>query len=194
MTLTHGGVTPTLLFDTSDLQNTESLSKQQHKLIPDRDGVCMSMVIDWIVKSSQTPGGVTSKSELKSGLALSLAQTAYMLDTVGQGDAAFIDSQGASVNSSTTLKKKWYSTKKGRYQDVALACTGLIGYALLNIRGGGGHALGYRQKGGVVQFFDPNAGVLQFTSSLDFAKWFPGYVTNNYSDLLNEVELVKIKV
>jgi hypothetical protein len=41
-------------------------------------------------------------------------------------------------------------------------------------------------------FFDPNEGILQFSSSQDFAKWFPSYIKGEYPDLLDSVTLKKI--
>src|SRR5690348_13999349 len=108
----YAGVSPTLVADTSNLQNTEKLSRVANKLIKNRNGVCMAMVIDWIQKCHQIPGGVTSASQLKSGLALSLAQTAYMRhvfdDDSEDGNAqGYIANMGLSVNTTTTLKKKF---------------------------------------------------------------------------------------
>jgi hypothetical protein len=194
MTITYAGITPTLLIDTKDLQDTEKLSKQGNRLVRNHNGVCASMVVDWIQKSLDLPNGVTDKSQLKSGLALSLAQTAYMRH-VFKGDEGFVDTHGMKVNSATSIQRK--TGLKGLLQkdpliSVATACAGLIGYAWISIRGDGGHALGYRQKGGVVQCFDPNEGILQFNSSQDFAKWFPPYVKGEYADLRNEVILRKV--
>lgn len=195
MAITYSGITPTLLFDTSDLQSTEKLSKKGNKLVKNRNGVCASMVIDWIQKSSDS-GGVTDKSQLKSGLALSMAQTAYMRHVFG-GDNEFVESQGMGVNTSTSIERK--TGLKGLFQkdpliSVAKACAGMVGYGWISIRGDGGHALGYRQKGGIVQLFDPNEGIMQFSNSADFAKWFPAFVKGEYPDLLDEVILRKISV
>ena len=190
---TYAGVTPTLLFDTSDLQSTEKLSKKGNKLVKNRNGVCASMVVDWIQRSMEL-GGVTEKSQLKSGLALSLAQTAYMRHVFG-GDNEFVDTHGMKVNTSTSIERK--TGLKGLFQkdpliSVATACAGLVGYAWISIRGDGGHAIGYRQKHGAVQCFDPNEGILQFANGADFAKWFPAYVKGEYPDLLEEVILRKV--
>lgn len=195
MALTYSGVTPTLLFDTSDLQSTEKLSKKGNKLVKNQNGVCASMVVDWIQKSMELPGGITAKSELKSGLALSLAQTAYMRHVFG-GDDEFVETHGMNVNTSTAIDRK--TGLKGLFQkdpliSVANACAGTVGCAWISIRGDGGHALGYRQKGGVVQFFDPNEGVMQFASSADFAKWFPAFVKGEYPDLTKKVVFRKVK-
>ena len=195
MAIDYAGITPMLLVDTGDLQGTEKLSPQNGKLVRNKNGVCMSMVVDWIQKCQQTPGGVTDKSQLKSGLSLALAQTAYMRDAFGaeSGPDAFIESHGMNVDGSTTLKKKFFAFKKGRYQQVAAACAGMHGYAQISIYGDGGHALGFRREKGVVQFFDPNEGILQFTSGTDFAKWFPSYITHEYPDLLDEIIMRKVK-
>ena len=194
MAITYGGITPTLLIDTSDLQNTEKLSKKGNKLVKNRNGVCMSMVIDWIQKSMELGGGVTDKSQLKSGLALALAQTAYMRHVFSDAEG-FIDTHGMKVNTSSSHERK--KGLKGLFQKdplirVATACAGLIGYAQISIFGDGGHALGYRQTGGVVQFFDPNEGILQFASGTAFAKWFPPFVKGEYPDLLDEIILRKV--
>jgi hypothetical protein len=192
MPITYGGVTPALVIDTTDLQDTEKLSPRNGKLVRNRNGVCMAMVLDWIKKCHEIPGGVTDKSQLKSGLSLALAQTAYMRGAFGEyapdGKAeGFIESHLLSVNASNTLRKKRFSFKKSRFQRVATALAGLVGYAQISIFGDGGHALGYRQKGGVIQFFDPNEGILQFNSGMEFAKWFPSYVKHEYPDLLDEI-------
>jgi hypothetical protein len=201
MPIDYAGVSPNLLVDTRRLQSTEKLSKQGNTLVRNNNGVCMAMVTDWIQKSSASPGGVTDVSQLKSGLALSLAQTAYMrgvFDTASgtsaDDDSAFMASQGVGTNTSTTLKKKFFSTKKGRLEKIAVACGGLIGYALIAISGDGGHALGYRQTGGVVQFFDPNEGIMGFSNAKDFSKWFPTYIVKEYPDLTDSVTLTKAKV
>jgi virulence surface antigen len=195
MAITYAGVTPVLKIDTRDLQDTEKLSKKGNTLVANRNGVCMSMVVDWIQKSLDLPGGVTEKSQLKSGLGLSLAQTAYMRHVFKDADG-FVETHGMSVNASTSIDRK--KGLKGLFQkdpliSVATACAGLVGYAQISIFGDGGHALGYRQKDGVVQFFDPNEGILEFASSQDFAKWFPPFIKGEYPDLLDEVILRKVK-
>jgi len=195
MAITYSGITPTLLSDTSSLQSTETLTKEGNKLVKNRNGVCASLVLDWIQKSMEAPGGVTDKSELKSGLALSLMQASYECDTIGDTTKDFVQAQGMHVNVSTSVERK--SGLKGLFQrdpliSVAKACAGMIGHAWISIRGNGGHAVGFRQKGGVVQFFDPNEGIMQFSSSADFAKWFPPYVRGEYPDLLDEVIMRKI--
>lgn len=194
----YAGVSPTLVADTSALQSTEKLSKKGNKLFKNRDGVCMAMVIDWIQKCHEIPGGVTSASQLKSGLALSLAQTAYMRHVFDDdssdhaNDLGYATSQGLNASTPKTYKKTFFSTKKGRLQKVAMACCGYTGYARISIRGNGGHALGFRNSGGV-QFFDPNEGILAFNSTNDFAKWFPSYVINEYPTLTERVLFSKVK-
>jgi virulence surface antigen len=200
VSITYSGITPTLVFATDDLQGTENLDWRPSKtkgvpgkLVKNRDGVCQSLVIDWIQKSKQTAGGVTDKSQLKSGLALALMQTAYMRDVFD--DDGVVETHGLSVNTANALNRK--TGLKGLLQrdpliQIGTACAGLVGYALINIYGGGGHALGYKQKDGVVQFFDPNEGILQFSSSQEFAKWFPSYIKGEYPDLLDSVTLKKI--
>ena len=193
MAITYSGITPTLQFDTSDLQSTEKLSKVGNKLVKNRNGVCISMVIDWIEKSIETPGGVTDKSQLKSGLSLALMQTAYMRDVFD--DDSLVETHGLSVNTSTEIGRK--TGIRALFQTdplirIATACAGLVGYALITVSGDGGHALGYKQKNGVVQCFDPNEGILAFSTGSDFAKWFPPYVKGEYPDLLKSVEMKKI--
>lgn len=195
--INYAGVSPTLVADTSALQSTEKLSRKGNKLIKNKNGVCMAMVIDWIQKCHDIPGGVTSASQLKSGLALSLAQTAYMRhvfdDDSADGNAqGYMQSHGLTVNKTKTIKKSFFSTKKGRLQRVAMSCCGYTGYARISIFGNGGHALGFRNSG-AVQFFDPNEGILGFNSTNAFAKWFPSYITNEYPDLLDEVVFSRVK-
>ena len=194
MSITYGGVTPTLVTNTADMQDTEKLSPQNGKLVRNRNGVCMAMVVDWIKKCHEIPGGVTDRSQLKSGLSLALAQTAYMRGAFGEFEAAekseaFIESYMLDVTDIARLRKKRFSLQKSRYIRVATGLAGYVGYALIGIVGDGGHALGYRQTRGVIQFFDPNVGILQFNSGKDFAKWFPSYIKNEYSDLLAEISL-----
>ena len=194
MTTTYSGITPTLLFNTSDLQNTEKLSKVGGKLVKNRNGVCLSMVIDWIQKSIETAGGVTDKSQLKSGLSLALMQTAYMRDVFDED--GLVNTQGLNVNTSSEIRRK--TGLKGLVQkdpliQIGTACAGMNGYALINIFGGGyGHGLGFKQKTGTVQFYDPNEGVLQFASAKDFAKWFPSYIKGEYPDMRERIEMKKI--
>ena len=195
MPITYAGITPTLLFDTRDLQDTEKLSRRNGKLMRNRNGVCMALVVDWLQKSQQLPGGVTEKSQLKSGLALSLAQTAYMRHAFQEAgtsnDSSFIQGQGLSVENYASLKKKFFSTKKGRLEKIALACA-FGGYVYIGVSGNGGHALGYRQTRGVFQFFDPNEGILQFNSATDFVKWFPAYIVGEYPDLVDLLEYTRV--
>jgi len=194
MAITYSGITPTLLFDTSDLQNTEKLSKVGGQLVKNRNGVCLSMVIDWIQKSIETTGGVTDKSQLKSGLSLALMQTAYMRDVFDED--GLIDTQGLTVNTSTEIRQK--KGLKGLFQknpviQIATALAGMNGYALINIFGGGfGHGLGFKQRAGTVQFYDPNEGIMQFASAQDFAKWFPSYIKGEYPNMRERIELKKV--
>jgi hypothetical protein len=43
-----------------------------------------------------------------------------------------------------------------------------------------------------VQFYDPNEGVLEFTNAKDFAKWFPSYISGEYPDMRERIELKKV--
>lgn len=195
MSITYSGITPTMLFDTSDLQNTEKLSRVGNKLVKNRNGVCAAMVVDWLQKCQEIPGGVTQKSQLKSGLALALSQTAYMrhvFEVEGVSNrAGFMQSNGLGIENSATKKKTFFSTKQGRLEKIALACV-FGGYIFISINGAGGHALGYRQIKGVYEFFDPNEGVLQFNSSTDFVKWFPAYIKGEYPDLVDTLVYTRV--
>jgi virulence surface antigen len=196
MPITYAGISPTVLIDTQDLQHTEKLSRRNGKLVRNQNGVCMSLVVDWLQKCQQIPGGVTAKSQLKSGLALSLAQTAYMRHAFQQdgelNDASFIHGQGLAIENYARKKKKLFSTKKGRLEKIALACA-FGGDIYIGISGDGGHALGYHQTSGVYQFFDPNEGILQFNSAEDFVKWFPQYIRGEYPDLVDLLEYTRVR-
>lgn len=196
MPITYGGITPTLIIDTYELQNTEKLSRSNGKLVKNRNGVCMAMVVDWLQKCQRLPGGITDASQFTSGLGLSLAQTAYMRDALqGEGeseDGSFIRGFGMSVENYGNKKKKFFSSKKGRLEKIALACL-FGGYVYIGLSGDGGHALGYRQTRGVCQFFDPNEGVMEFNSPREFAKWFPRYVTGEYPELCDLIEYTRVK-
>ncbi|MBY0372711.1 MAG: hypothetical protein K2Q23_01875 [Bryobacteraceae bacterium] len=196
MPIDYAGISPTLLIDTGALQGTEKLSRRNGKLIRNKNGVCMALVVDWLQKSQQLPGGVTDISQFKSGLSLSLAQTAYMrhaFQGAGQSnDRTFIENSGLNVESYASKKKSFFSSKKGRLTDIALACA-FGGYIYIGISGDGGHALGYIQKRGVYQFFDPNEGVLALDSAEAFVKWFPSYIKGEYPDLVDLLEYTRVK-
>ncbi len=204
MNITCAGITPRVLIKTNDLQNTEKLSKgADGRFFKNHNGVCASMVVDWIEKCKENPAGVTDKSQLKSGLALSLMQSANMLTTYGSDRTrkGFMEAFGLTVNTSTSLKNTPQETgffsffKKSTptpYEQVGVALGGMTGLAYISIRGNGGHALGYWQQRGSVQFFDPNEGVMQFISGNAFAKWFPTYIGTNYSTLMTDIEFFKI--
>jgi hypothetical protein len=203
---TYGGVTPTLIVNTKALQSTEKLSPSGGKLVRDRNGVCMALVLDWIRKCHEIPGGVTDTSQLKSGISLAVAQTAYMRGTFGAHgtDDAFIQSHGLSVRGETD------HSGGGNLQSVATKLAGLVGYAWIGVRSDlgvagspiasllgdlgqdQGHAMGYRHKDGVIQLFDPNIGILQFASSADFGKWFCAYVAQEYPDLVDKIIVKEI--
>ena len=200
MPINYAGVTPNLVIDTRDLQASEKLVPHAQddgttRLIADQGGVCASMVVDWIQKCHDTPGGVTDKAQLKGSWALSIAHTAYRRGAFGNYDPSdkekgFVETHGLSVNAQTSIEKRWWTFKRSRYQRVAQACAGMVGYAYISIRGNGGHALGFRRTGGVVEFFDPNEGIMQFNSAQDFARWFPPYVINEYPNLLDTIIMI----
>jgi hypothetical protein len=148
--------------------------------------------MDWLYKCSQIPGSVTQKSQLKSGLSLSLAFSSYMLGThaAEDTDESFIESSGLETVGYAEKKAKFFSTKAGRCQSIAVKLTGITGLVYISLAG---HALGYRQQGGVVQFFDPNEGVMQFASAKDFAKWFSPFIISEYSDLLKYIRIKKVQ-
>ncbi|KAA6460279.1 hypothetical protein DYQ86_14665 [Acidobacteria bacterium AB60] len=199
MPIAYAGINPTLKIDTRQLQKTEklSLNRATGVLFKNRRGVCISMVVDWIDKCQRIPGGVTDISELKSGLALSLAQTAYMRHAFQEGsdsnDKSFIENQGLTISTYSSLENKFFSTKKGRLQRMATALAGLVGYAYIGVSGDGGHALGYRRERGLIQCLDPNEGILEFNSGTEFAKWFPAYMLGEYPDVVDRLELTKIR-
>jgi hypothetical protein len=107
-----------------------------------------------------------------------------------------IDTQGLKVNTSNEIRQK--KGLKGLLQknpliQIATALAGMNGYALINIFGGGyGHGLGFKQRAGTVQFYDPNEGVLEFTNAKDFAKWFPSYISGEYPNMRERIELKKV--
>jgi hypothetical protein len=66
----------------------------------------------------------------------------------------------------------------------------------LNVRNGvfdhEGHAMGTRKGRGPFQFFDPNEGLLEFDSSLEFYDYLPNYLNTTYPDLLSKEAEVKL--
>jgi hypothetical protein len=103
--------------------------------------------MDWLYKCSQIPGSVIQKSQLKSGLSLSLAFSSYMLGThaAEDTDESFIESSGLETVGYAEKKAKFFSTKAGRCQSIAVKLTGITGLVYISLAG---HALGYRQQGG----------------------------------------------
>ena len=154
----------------------------------------MSTVVDWLLKCQQNPDGVTDISQLKGGLGLSLMQTSYMRGAFGakSGPDAFISDRGLTISASKTRKKTGGTLGTVQFQAVAMECLSLIGCAQISIFGDGGHALGFRQTSSKIQFYDPNEGILEFSSGNSFGKWFPPYIIGEYPDLLAEIVLRKV--
>jgi len=201
MPFEYGGVTPVRIVDTTDLQASEKMSMEKGKLVKSTGGVCLAMVADWILKCQQSPLGigVTSASQLKSGQSLAFAQTAYSRDvfskpggTEAEERTAFLVSQGLTVVGEV-LRSKKTGVGDAHLQRIAIDCVGLTGYAVISILGKeSAHAFGFRQRSGLVQFLDPNLGILGFQSANDFSRWFPSFVTDNYEHLMQAADLARV--
>jgi hypothetical protein len=107
MTVTFGGIAPTVVTETTYLQYTEHVEREKDGGIVRGHGVCLTLVFDWVAKC-KLHGTVSAASELKSGLSLTLAHTNYLLDQRGMKE-----SEGAPAIS----QESHSGTECGRVRD-----------------------------------------------------------------------------
>ncbi len=194
MSLTYKGITPVRSVDTRRLQSQTPVAGTTWKVTGGKvsvgtkgdPGICMTLVCFWLSRLIEGEP-VTSVSDFPSSFQLSIAQSAYEFKRA-KADEMIMQRFGVEANFHTVKKAKWYMWGKKRLQQIAAATTARAGYYLFGAAGEGAHALGIRTLG-AIQFFDPNEGILTFTSARDLATWLPPYMYEEYPDLRAEVEL-----
>jgi len=186
MNVTYGGVTPTVVAETTYLQYTEHVEREKGGGIVRGHGVCLTLVFDWVAKC-KLHGTVTDASQLKSGLSLTLAHTNYLLDqrNMRESEGSAGDIAGVTLGHRMWPSRRWKSGQWGNPVIKLVTKTASIrGFAKIAVFGAGaGHAFGYRHTD-LVQFFDPNVGILEFQSSGDYVKWAPEFLNQTYPFLL----------
>jgi len=191
---TYKGITPTLVVDTRDLQNTTPVAGTKWRRGSDgkftattgNEGTCATLVSFWL---SQRVAGtmVTDISQFPSKFTISIAQSGYEAEGGQIGTRpALLDRFGVMVNSEREKKRKWYMWSSKRLDESFATFASKPGYYYLSIQGDGGHALGIVTQG-TVQFFDPNEGIMTLNSAQDLKVWTPRYITHDYPDLLKEL-------
>jgi len=186
MSLTYGGVTPTVVAETTYLQYTEHVARDTGGGLVRGHGVCLTLVFDWVAKC-KLHGSVTDASQLKSGLSLTLAHTNYLLDIrkMKESEASAADLAGAGLGHRMWPSQRWRSGRWGNpVIKLVTKTAGIRGFAKIAVFGSGaGHAFGYRNAD-VTEFFDPNVGILQFESPQEYVKWAPDFLNHVYPFLL----------
>lgn len=200
MPLTFNRVTPTLVLDTTSLQNTVPVAGTKWKrsaegkfsATTNNEGICATLVAAWL---SHRANGVmvTGLDQFPGRFQLSIAQSAYEHGGTSVDDSGLRDLFGVKTLAGNIKKRKWYMWKSTRIKEVADAMTGWPGYYKIGIHGNGGHAIAAVTTG-QVQFFDPNEGILDFNSAEDLRKWLPAYITSDYPDLLKKINLYAVGV
>lgn len=200
MPLTHAGITPTLVVDTWSLQSNTPVSGGQWRVnasghmvsTATNPGICATLVSFWLGKRFEGHM-ITALSEFPGSFTLSIMQSSYMMAPMDDNEdyQRILDGCGMNLLTSTTKRRKWYMWKKTRLNQMMTAAVGWPGIYYLSIRGNGGHALGVATSG-TPQFFDPNEGILNFTSASDMRKWALSYIPRDYPDLLEEASLFAV--
>lgn len=192
MNLTYRKITPVLVVDTRPLQNHVPVAGTTWKKNDQGDftattgneGICATLVSFWLSKRADGVM-INGLGQFPSQFSLSIAQSAY---EIGGTRDALMDDFGIKAITRSDKSRKWYMWKKTRISNAAKAAASWPGYFYLAARGNGGHALGIATKG-TPQFFDPNSGILTFSSREDLGKWVPPYMLDWYPDLQKEIGL-----
>jgi len=190
------GVTPTLMIDTSTIQNTtptvrSKFNKKTGEMTDRATGVCASLVAFWLSREEQGAPARTA-DEFPSGFKLSVAQGSYSLSSTSlpldERREILLDRVGLSVVNSTKRRAKWYTAKTTKVEQAVSQAVKHPGLYFLSIFGDGGHALGVATKH-YAQFFDPNFGVFSFKSLSDMRIWIPAAIKEVYPDLMESTGL-----
>ena len=195
MSLTYKGITPTLVVDTTPLQNNVQVAGTKWKRKSDgkfvatsgNEGICATLVASWLSMRAEGKT-VTKLDQFPNNFALSIAQSSY---EIGGSRESLLDVYGLSMLTKHSAKRKWYMFKKTRVAEAVNAAAGWPGFFYLRLTGDGGHALGIISKG-TPQFLDPNEGILTFASLKDLGAWVSAYVPDAYPDLMEEVGLYAV--
>jgi len=215
MRIAFSGIEPTVVVDTSTLQNETEVIKQVRVAGPKPEssrssvdavfdvstpGVCLSMVCDWFQKCAKLHD-VSEISQLKTSLGYSLAQTAYMRYAFGSNTATgrgqtsregrFIKSHGLAINENLNPNKRtvdFYNPRDQRGGVGAQEIATRLSRTWSNyiiIIGGLAGGHALGYNASLNQFLDPNIGILKFTSQDDFAVWLAAFLPANYPGLMN---------
>jgi hypothetical protein len=191
MPYTYKGITPTLLMDTSAIQNNaptvgSKYNKVTGTMSKKADGVCATMSCFWLSKAVEGDI-VTDTSEFPSQFQLSIAQGSYV---VGAGsERALMNKFGMSILSQKMRGKKWYAFKKAKVESAAAQAVNSPGFYYFCVDGkDGGHAMAIATKS-LAMFFDPNFGLFQFSKAKNIVDWLPSFIAATYPDLLEDTEI-----
>jgi hypothetical protein len=150
-------------------------------------GICRALVCDWITKGQ---AGVDVKSK-------------YDFDSTWENQRKWI--LGDSIAPNVGIDQVYGLVAANTVQNnnppidtdwIAAGLTRGTGYFMFAVRGkmlniqtrrydNSGHAMGTRKGLGAFQFFDPNLGLIEFGSTLEFYDYLPGYVATYYPSLLS---------
>lgn len=154
------------------------------------DGICRGWVCDWISRS-KAGQVIASRYDLGSG-----HHVKGLWDAAADNDG--IDANFGLIpktsirNASPPISALWLTTELTK--GTGFFIFGVRGRTL-NVSTGSyddsGHAMATRKGMGRLQFFDPNEGLLEFDSSIEFYDYLPNYIRTTYPDLLSREGEVK---
>lgn len=153
-------------------------------------GICRGWACDWI-RQSKNGKNIKSRYDLGSGW------------LVGKKWDAAPDNDGIDTSFGLVSLTRVKSTSNPISPDwIATELTKGTGYFLFAVRGktlntrsgsydSSGHAMATRKGLGKLHFFDPNEGVIEFDNTIEFYEFLPGYIRDNYPDLLSKEAEIK---
>ena len=147
-------------------------------------GECMAMTCDWS-RVSLTHGA--SRKDLLNPAKWHIGQSAYEKGQ-SRDDEQIIEAMGLNV------VNKARDVAIGSGSDVAAKLAKLQGTYVWGVVGNGGHAMGYRNTGSKVEFFDPNDGLYICDDADDFKTSVANELDTYYSDLLGTLDWYQVRL
>ncbi|MEL6106133.1 MAG: hypothetical protein AAFU85_08855 [Planctomycetota bacterium] len=147
-------------------------------------GECMAMTCDWS-RVSLMHG--KSRKDLLNPAKWHIGQSAYEKGQ-SRDDEQIIAAMGLSV------VDKARDVAIGSGSDVASRLSKLQGTYVWGVVGKGGHAMGYRNTGKTIEFFDPNDGLYICDDADDFKSSVAKELDTYYSKLLGTLDWYKVRL
>ena len=145
------------------------------------DGICRSVCARWLYTCTKKGGAVTDISELGEKSFIKMLWDAAISDEHIDKNNLLMQSSYATTKIGTPFNAIWMATEltKGSAKAIITAWDNSLqrsGGALTKIMEG--HSMATNKIDGKLQFLDPNTSCWEFTNSLEFFEFLPGYISS----------------